>query len=279
MKHFLSVCLIVKSKFPHELIQWVLWHKFIGVDHFYIYDDGCDFDLKDALKKFEASITYVKKGNEKRTRKKHQIFIYEKVFNKYKNCSKWMAFIDEDEYIFSPNDKNFLSFLLKYEDCDQINLIWRMFSPAGKVKNQTHEKLILGDFNYYKLNRFTKSIVNCESKNVKVKNQHDFLETGKKVDCFGKNIEIIHQQCNDCVYDNPDFIINHYSFISVENIFYKTFERGEVNFNNDTRKIKKLIRELSSLTNQEKVKEFDFKKSPQYLKFKAFYEKLGFDYK
>ena len=151
MKHFLSVCLIVKSKFPHELIQWVLWHKFIGVDHFYIYDDGCDFDLKDALKKFEASITYVKKGNEKRTRKKHQIFIYEKVFNKYKNCSKWMAFIDEDEYIFSPNDKNFLSFLLKYEDCDQINLIWRMFSPAGKVKNQTHEKLILGDFNYYKL--------------------------------------------------------------------------------------------------------------------------------
>ena len=49
VNNYLSIVIGLKSYSLKELIEWLLWHKFIGVDHFYIFDDNSSVSVKRAL--------------------------------------------------------------------------------------------------------------------------------------------------------------------------------------------------------------------------------------
>ena len=100
-KYFLSAVLMVKNAACY-MDEWINYHKLVGVDHFYIYDNESTDNLKEVLKPYIKSglVTYTYwKG------KGQQRVIYTDALLKYMDNSKWMTFIDDDEFIVPVSQK------------------------------------------------------------------------------------------------------------------------------------------------------------------------------
>ena len=246
MKYYLSATVLIKTKFFDSLKEWFLWNKFIGVEHFYIVDNGCKPSLKDFFKNFSKDITFVP-DNVIGSSYEVQSLIYQDIYKEYKNESKWMAFIDDDEYIISPLEYSFLDFLKTIEDKRCLELNWRLFGPEGWFVHEGrkwHKRTFLLDrYKQYSTHRCVKSIVNCTKLNeIETGGGVHRLVSHGAVNCFGEQVEPFSQTKKEYCrlidgqrslnysdrseIKNPTFVINHYSLKSWQEIEYKLKERG-----------------------------------------------------
>ncbi len=241
MRYF-SVAVTIKTKWFESLKEWFLWNKFIGVEHFYIVDDNSAKPLSKFFKNFSDQITFINDVDIKK--EAHQSKIFKKIYNDYKSETHWMAFIDDDEYIMSLQNVEFLDFLRTIEDKKCLELTSRVFGPHGYMthegEKQHRNSFILDRYWAYESKRLVKSIVNC----TKVEHLdsggsvHRLVAEGA-VDCFGDNIGGFTEETeannglwqdkivnNSGLIHNPKFVINHYTLKSWAEIEYKLKERG-----------------------------------------------------
>ncbi len=90
----LSIAAIYKNE--PDIIEWIEYHKLIGVQRFYLYDNESDDNSKDLLQPYiddGVVIYHYVKGKCK------QMPVYQDAIYRYKNETKWLAIIDLDEYI------------------------------------------------------------------------------------------------------------------------------------------------------------------------------------
>ena len=94
-KNELSIVAIVKNEAPY-IKEWIEFHKLVGVEKFYIYDNESSDNLKEILS------PYIKNGEviyKFYPGKKMQLNAYKDAIRKYKNTTKWLGIIDLDEFI------------------------------------------------------------------------------------------------------------------------------------------------------------------------------------
>ena len=126
----LSVVLIIKNAAQY-MDEWICYHKIVGVDHFYIYDNESEDNLKEVLK------PYIKKGVVTYTYwpgKKQQVTVYDHALNKYRNETKWMAFIDDDEFMVPVAGNTIPEVLSSLELQNGITMPWIMYGTSGHKK-------------------------------------------------------------------------------------------------------------------------------------------------
>src|SRR5687768_12283024 len=101
-KYNLSICAIFQNEGPY-LKEWIEYHKLLGVEHFYLYNNFSEDNFKEILE------PYIKKGEVELTEwnftssnqvewTKVQCDAYNHAIKKAKNKSKWLALIDLDEF-------------------------------------------------------------------------------------------------------------------------------------------------------------------------------------
>lgn len=92
--HRLSIASIIKNE--PDILEWIAYHKLVGVDHFYIYDNESTDGLKEKLLPYmeEGTVTYIyypgKAMQDASINDALQNFAYD---------TKYLAIIDGDEYI------------------------------------------------------------------------------------------------------------------------------------------------------------------------------------
>ena len=129
-KHFISIVAIVRDEalnFP----EWIEYHKIIGIDKFYIYDNESTDNTREILQPYiDAGIVeYIYFPGEKM-----QTVAYNHFLTHFKNETQWATTIDLDEFIVSKQEP-FVSFLRKQNpNIAQILVPWVFFGSNGHIK-------------------------------------------------------------------------------------------------------------------------------------------------
>jgi hypothetical protein len=127
MKGYLSVCAIYKNE-ARYLAEWIEFHLLAGVEHFFLYDNNSIDDHHDVL------APYVRAGLVTVTdwpRFPPQVPAYDHCLEANRHDWRWMAFIDLDEFLFSPRITPVPEVLRQYEELPGVGALWVVFGTSG----------------------------------------------------------------------------------------------------------------------------------------------------
>ena len=158
-KHYLTICAIAKNEGQY-FEEWIEWHRNLGVEKFYIYDNESTDNTKEVLS------PYVETGLVEYTfwpGMKQQLPAYDDCLEKHRLDARWIAVIDLDEFIKPIKDKSIPQFLKRFEDFSAVEINWLVYGSGGaKIKEKGG---VVERFKQHSLfdnwaNRHVKSIVN-----------------------------------------------------------------------------------------------------------------------
>lgn len=142
MKYNVSICAIFKNEAPY-LKEWLEFNHLIGIDHFYMYNNNSNDDYLKVLK------PYIKKGLVTLVQwpyNQQQIQSYKDCIEKYAGETKWLGFIDIDEFIVPKSTDSIYDFLKPYEKkYGAVNIYWKLYGSSGLI-NRKLTGLVAEDF-------------------------------------------------------------------------------------------------------------------------------------
>lgn len=141
-KYDVCLCAIFKNEAPY-LREWIEYHKLIGVQHFYLYNNFSEDNYIEILDPYvvNGDVTLFDWPYQHR-----QMDAYRDCIEKFNKESKWIGFIDLDEFVVPIDDINIYDFLKKFEkNRGSVLIYWKMFGAAGKLDRDI-EGLVTEDF-------------------------------------------------------------------------------------------------------------------------------------
>lgn len=219
--YYLSACCIVKDENEY-LEEWIRYHLHIGVEHFFIYDNGSAIPVKETihelgLTEFVTVIYYPGKN-------KH-VSAYSNCLKTFGKSSQWIAYIDVDEFIVPKNANHSLpEFLLDYEGYGGLGVNWLIFGSSGHTK-RTHQPQ-LESFTFrsepvFSPNNHIKSIVQPKYVKSAFKSHCFRYIDGKK--CVNENLLEIKESFSENSVSKIQ--LNHYYCRSLEE-YHNKIKRG-----------------------------------------------------
>ena len=124
---YLALCAIVKDEGPF-LREWLLYHSMIGVEHFFLYDNGSSPPVSESLGELAAMGHVTILGTPNRAM---QLPVYNHCLTEFGSRFAWIAFIDVDEFICPAEASDLRPLLAEYEPYGGLALSWRVFSSNG----------------------------------------------------------------------------------------------------------------------------------------------------
>lgn len=141
-KYDLSICMIFKNEAAY-LKEWIEYHRLVGVQHFYLYNDHSIDHYQRVL------APYIRKGivellnppkisgwNERQT------MAYNKILKRSQQISKWVAFIDSDEFLVPSWPLTIPQILSSFENAGGVALNYRFFGTSNVAKIPKDKLLI-----------------------------------------------------------------------------------------------------------------------------------------
>lgn len=231
-KFYVAICAIFKNE-ARYMREWIEFHKIIGVEHFYLYNNFSNDDYKNVLEPYiiNGLVTLIEWPI-----KQGQMLAYKDCAEKYGDESNWIAYIDLDEYIVPNKSNNIKELLKKFENRPIVIAYWRLFGSSGKINRDTNG-LVTEDFylcwrKYTNVGKFFYNTSYDYADDLKInQNMHSHWAkySGHKlppVNFYG------HIICNevDVVDDEyPSVQINHY-FTKSYNEYLEKKARGDAYF-------------------------------------------------
>ncbi len=127
--HYLSICAFIKDEHAY-LPEWIEFHRLLGVEHFFIYDNGSAIPIARTLEEdvCQGIVTVTPFPG----RAQH-IPAYQECLNTHRNASQWMAFIDTDEFLHPSEGEDLRSLLVGFEEHAGLGVNWVMFGSSGHL--------------------------------------------------------------------------------------------------------------------------------------------------
>ncbi|SEJ78906.1 Glycosyltransferase family 92 [Dyadobacter sp. SG02] len=130
MKYYATICAIAKDENDY-LVEWVDYHLNLGFDHIYLYENNCRHSAVQMLVQFiEGNKLTVR---ECRIDQIPQLKVYNHCLYEHHDDSRWIAFIDIDEFISLSSCKNIGDFLSAYESFPGVCLNWMVYNANGHL--------------------------------------------------------------------------------------------------------------------------------------------------
>ncbi|MFT9191104.1 MAG: glycosyltransferase family 2 protein [Liquorilactobacillus sp.] len=153
LKYDLSIVIILKNEAPY-IREWLAYYISIGVEHFYIYDNDSQDDLKKIIASFKDMVTYIRFSGTAR-----QMDAYNDALNRYGSYSRYMGFLDADEFIYLKGEQlSFVNLLNDYFIDPHVGgfvINWQIFGSSFLKKKP--QGLLTNNFVYRAQKNFEKN--------------------------------------------------------------------------------------------------------------------------
>ncbi len=135
-KFYVSFCAIFKDEAKY-LREWIEFHKIVGVEHFYLYNNFSNDNYLEILQPYidQGVVTLndwpIKQG---------QMSAYYDCLEKKSQESSWIGFIDIDEFVVPDVVHSICEVLRPFEkNRAAVLLYWKIFGSSGKVKRDENQ--------------------------------------------------------------------------------------------------------------------------------------------
>ena len=122
-----SILAILKDEAPN-MEEWLCHHMAIGVDHFFLYDNGSTDDLHDVLKPYVdhgvVTPVYFPMRGLQRDANNH-------VIRFFGDTTEWIAYVDIDEFLVPERDETISEVMARYPDAEQVLVSRKEFCYSG----------------------------------------------------------------------------------------------------------------------------------------------------
>lgn len=131
----IAIGAIFRNEAPY-LKEWIEFHRLVGVEKFYLLDNLSTDSFQKVLD------PYVQKGIVELSSwpldhaniiewNEIQCLAYDRILHKAKGRVKWLAFIDIDEFLFSPQTDSLNTVLSPFENFGGVSVNWQAFGTSG----------------------------------------------------------------------------------------------------------------------------------------------------
>lgn len=221
--YYLAVCSIAKNEGSYY-DEWIEWHKNLGVEKFYIYDNESSDNTKQVL------APYIESGLVEYTflpGTKQQLPAYDDCMEKHRFDARWIAIIDLDEFIVPMKDKTIPDFLKRFENFAAVEINWLVYGSGGAKKKEEGD--VMERFKHHSvpnhvMNRLVKSIVNPRRVFTSIGAHEVARISGRTADSHGMPVK---KNFRDREPQHDVIRINHYAVKSYEEFLDKR-SRGRV---------------------------------------------------
>lgn len=198
------------------LAEWLEFHQRQGVERFYLYENHSTDDWKSALAPF-ADVVDVQRWSDH----PGQLSAYADCVRRHRWDTRWIAFIDLDEFLFSPTGRSLPDVLREFPRVPAVVANWRCYGTSGYAEPPDApvvESYIWRARDDHPLNQVVKSIVFPAMTQPLVETPHVFRLYGRMVGERGDTVRSPFRR------DPPtaDLIrINHYGTRSLVDLHQK----------------------------------------------------------
>jgi len=124
---YLSVCAIYRNEAPY-LVEWIEFHRLVGAERFFLYDNGSTDDPEAVLAPYVAEGVAVLHDWPEHP---GQQGAYDHCLAEHGSESRWIAFLDLDEFVFSPQHRPVSELLPEYEQWAAVGINRATYGTSG----------------------------------------------------------------------------------------------------------------------------------------------------
>ncbi len=129
-RHELAVCAIFREEAPF-LDEWIRFHAGVGVTQFYLYNNFSTDEFLRVLRPWqEAGLITLTDW----PMAVGQVPAYSDCVKRFQYESRWIAFLDIDEFLFSPSQVDIRPVLASFADLPGLEIWQYFFGASGHVK-------------------------------------------------------------------------------------------------------------------------------------------------
>lgn len=125
--YYLAACLIFRDAASY-LDEWLRFHLRVGVEHFYLYDNDSSDDYLSVIRPFRAAgqVTLTIRPGPMQ-----QLKAYAHCLQENRDATRWLAYLDDDEFLFPAQKEALPEVLADYECHAGVAPCWLLFGSNG----------------------------------------------------------------------------------------------------------------------------------------------------
>jgi hypothetical protein len=174
----LAVCAIFKDE-ARYLPEWIDFHQSHGVERFYLYENNSVDDWQTALESYGDVVEL--------HRWRHhpgQLSAYSDCLRRHRWDTRWIAFLDLDEFLFSPTGRSLPDVLAEFPHVPGVVANWRTYGTNGH--DTPPDGSVVANYpvaapDDHPVNLHVKSVVFPAMTATSVENPHCFMHYGMAV--------------------------------------------------------------------------------------------------
>src|SRR6266849_2214605 len=130
VRYELTACLKFKNV-ARFLPEWIEFHQIVGFEHFYLYNNNSTDDYLGALAPYreEGSVTLYEWPEIPAFPKSDEHCVA-----RHRHEARWIAFLDDDEFLFPIKGADVRKVLKRYEAYPAVAVHWLMFGSSGHLR-------------------------------------------------------------------------------------------------------------------------------------------------
>ena len=140
----LSIGMMFRDEAPY-LKEWIEFHRLVGVEHFYLVNNKSVDNYLTILKPYirQGIVTLLQEEEDTPIGWGHiQIKASNKILSRATGQTKWLAFLDADEFLVPTQEESLVEILTEYEDFGGVYVFWQNFGTSYVERIPTNALLI-----------------------------------------------------------------------------------------------------------------------------------------